>query len=71
MKPTTKTHGTFASVASGKSELESLNSSLYTEFSLQQLEQRLETKTWGCEADCGSFTSCPDNSCAGYLDLSA
>ena len=49
-------------------ELTSLNNQLYTEFSIEQLEQRLETKAWGCDVDCNTYVECPSNSCNVLVD---
>jgi hypothetical protein len=49
-------------------ELIPLNNLLYTEFSIEELEQRLETKAWGCDVDCGTYVECPSNSCNGLVD---
>jgi|688.fasta_scaffold75804_4 hypothetical protein len=40
-------------------ELEPLNNELYSEFSIQELEQRLETKPWIC----GAYQDCPQLTC--------
>jgi hypothetical protein len=40
-------------------ELKPLNNELYDEFSIQELEQRLETKPWICAGN----VECPQLSC--------
>tara|TARA_R100000908_G_C3755860_1_gene150424 strand:+ start:2776 stop:2946 length:171 start_codon:yes stop_codon:yes gene_type:complete len=36
-------------------ELMPLNEDIFDEFSIQELEQRLETKPWICGANCSDF----------------
>ncbi|MCH2450386.1 MAG: hypothetical protein MK198_09605 [Gracilimonas sp.] len=36
-------------------ELKPLNEDIYDEFSIQELEQRLETKPWICGGNCNDF----------------
>lgn len=51
-------------------ELVPLNDALYSGFSIEQLEQRLETKAWGCDVDCGTYVECPTNGCNVLVALS-
>lgn len=44
-----------------KPEITALNTELYNEFSIEELEQRLETKAWGCDCN-GGYWECPYNS---------
>lgn len=55
------------SPARGDLELKPLNAKLYNDFSIEQLEKRLETKSWGCDSDCGNYWECPTNACDGHL----
>jgi hypothetical protein len=52
-----------------KTELVPLNDKLYSEFSIEELEQRLETKAWGCDTDCGTYIECPSNGCNVLADI--
>ena len=41
-------------------ELVPLNKKLYNDFSIEELEHRLETKLWGCDCN-GGYLECPTN----------
>lgn len=49
-------------------ELKSLNTELYNSFSIEELEQRLETKAWGCDCN-GGYIECPANGCNVLVDI--
>lgn len=69
MKTKKRTKGAPSNARAEQPDLVPLNNALYSGFSIEQLEQRLETKSWGCDVDCGSYIECPTNGCNGLVAI--